>query len=301
MARVDISIVIVSYNTQKLLVDCIESVISNTHNVSYEIIIVDNASNDSSVTAVKNLSKKHKKIGVHIIENSENMGFAYANNQGIEVAQGEYYLLLNSDTYFVRDALHTMFELMESRQDVGIASCALRNPDSTMQASGGYSLNLRRLFFWVFFIDDLPIISRFIDSYHPHINHFQSSHEQGWVTGAFFMIRAKVVNDIGKLDPDYFMYVEEMDFSYRAILKGWKVLYDPRTSIIHIGQGSGTSQNALTQELLNVHKFFTKHLPGQASIAKLLLKAGTAKRMILFAILGQKQKSYIYGEIFKKL
>ena len=288
-----VSILIVNFNTKKLLVDCIESIYAHT-TLLFEIIVVDNASTDGSVAAVRKLNKKE----VTILSNKSNVGFAKANNQAISLAKGKYLLLLNSDTILTEDAIGRTVEYMNQHPKIGIASCKLLNPDGSLQPTGGYFPTLLRVFFWMSFIDDLPFISSLVLPFHPAASFYKQSRSLDWVTGAFFCVRAQVVRDIGGLDEDYFMYVEELDFCYRAKRKGWSVGYVPSTSIIHFGRASSTNEFAIVSEYKNLQLFYTKHFESQAQISRLLLKFGAITRRVLFAILGRPAQSRIYAKAF---
>lgn len=297
MSKVDVSIIIVSFNTRDLLLDCIHSVIKFTKNVSYELIVIDNDSKDGSVAALKKEFKTLKNLKV--ISNTSNLGFAEANNQGFKVAEGEYLLLLNSDTYFIENVLSKTFRVFEDPK-VGIASCQLLNKDRTIQPSGGYFPTPLRLLWWLFFIDDLPVLSSLLSSFHPKSTFFKKSHPQDWVTGAFFLIRKQCFDEVGEFSTDYFMYTEEMDYCYRAKKLGWGVWFEAQTAIIHLGQASGSSEYALTQEMRNVRLFIRKYHSSQYRVSYYLVKAGVLFRSVVFGILGKKSLSALYQTIYAK-
>lgn len=296
---IDLSVIIVSYNTKQLLVDCIKSVIKNTKGINYEIIVIDNASIDGSIKALKGLKVK-------VIENEENVGFARANNQGIRLSKGKYILLLNSDTIVRDNVLFHMVRWMDNNTRVGISSCALLNPDESIQGSGGYFPTLPRVFSWMT-IQDIPFVDNLIKPYHPvHRKSFNTgtdfyitSKELDWVTGAFFLIRRDAIDDIGLIDEDYFMYVEDLDYCYMARKKGWKVYYVADFGIIHIGGASGTSEFAIVSEYKNLQLFYKKHYPSwQLPILRLLLKIGALARITLFGILDGPRSAKIYAKAF---
>lgn len=297
MAKVDVSIIIVSFNTKELLIDCIKSVIKFTKNVSYEIIVVDNDSKDGSVSAVKKEFKALKNFKV--IANTSNVGFAEANNRGFKAAEGEFVLLLNSDTYFIENVISKMFRVFEDPK-IGIASCQLLNKDKSIQPSGGYFPTPLRLFWWLFFIDDLPVFSSILSSIHPKPSFFENSHKQDWVTGAFFLIRKQCLDEVGEFSTDYFMYTEEMDFCYRARKQGWGVWFESKAAIVHLGQASGSSEYALTQEMRNVRLFMRKYHSSQYRISYYLVKSGVLFRAIVFGILGKESLSTLYSTIYAK-
>jgi GT2 family glycosyltransferase len=156
----DLSIIIASWNSQKMTGETILSIIENTSGLSYEIIIIDNCSKDGSLALFEKYQKKYKNIVV--IKNAANMGFGYANNQGFEKARGEFVLMLNSDTLLYDNILFEMVFWMREHKKVGAATCALLNKDRTLQGSGGFFPTLSRVFCWMLFVDDLPYIDLFI-------------------------------------------------------------------------------------------------------------------------------------------
>lgn len=283
----DLSIIIVSFNTEKLTKECIQSVVKHTKGISYEFLVMDNISKDGSVNMLRGLSKK---LSLTLIENKENIGFGPANNQGMEKACGRYLLLLNSDTFVKDNTLGEMVKWMDKNPKVGISSCALKNKDGSLQGTGGYFPNLFRVFCWMFFIEDIPYLSKLIKPYHPmHPNSpfykgeefFKKAQERDWLTGAYLLFRREVVGDVGYFDKDYFMYVEEIDYAYRAKKKGWQVWFLPKWSIIHYGGASGTSGSATILEYKSLKVFYKKHYPKwQMPALRLFLKLGSLPRLL---------------------
>lgn len=305
----DLSIIIVSFNTKKLLLSCIGSVRKYTKEVDYRIIVVDNASHDGTQEAIKKIKD------IKPILNQENLGFAAANNQGIKLSQGRYILLLNSDTELHEDSLSKMVSWMDAHPEVGISSCMLLNPDKSIQETGGYFPTLFRVFLWATFLDDLPFIPRIFGSYHPHGSLYKKERELDWVTGAFFLIRNKVIEDIGLLDEKFFMYVEEVDYCYRAKNKGWKIRYVPNTSIVHLGGGSSSGESvkfkywsagkerSIIGEFNGLKRFYKKHYPvWQYPFLIFFLKLAALLRFFIFGFFGrQVHARTIYGKAFANI
>lgn len=290
-----ISVIIVSFNTQKLLKDCLNSIFKKTKGVEIQVIVVDNASSDGSQEMVrKNFPK------VTLIENKKNLGFAAGNNIGIKKAKGEHILLLNSDTRLVEDSLTKMVGFMEKNPKIGISSCQLIGENGEIQASGGFFPNLFLVFAWMFFIDDLPFVGKLIRSFHPHAPWYKSKHFQDWVTGAFFLISRNVVDQIGFLDENFFMYVEEMEYCFRAKKKDWQVVFAPITKIIHLGGQSSGTRRAIISEYQGLKYFFAKHKKRWETIPlRIFLRIGAVLRIFLFGIIKQdKEALKIYAEAF---
>lgn len=288
---IDISIIIVSFNTKKLLENCLLSIKMHAKGINYEVIVVDNASSES-ITGITSTT------GLKIIQNKKNLGFAKANNQGIKKAQGRYVLLLNSDTELVENSLMKMIKWMDKHQEVGIVSCKLVNADGSTQPTGGSFPTLWRVFLWASFLDDLPGVASIFGSYHPHTGQFfDEEHQQDWVIGAFMLIRREVVDNIGYLDEDFFMYGEDVEYCLRTREAGWEVWYTPLTQIVHLG--SKLTERTVIGEFSSLPKIYKKHFAfWQYPFLLLFLKLGAFLRMIFFAIRGEGETVKVYAKAF---
>lgn len=284
----DVSIIIISYNTKDLIEKCIKSIVKHTKKIRYEIIVVDNGSTDGSVDFLKKLS--NKSTNIQLIESNKNIGFGPANNLGIEIASGRYILFLNSDTIIHDNLICEMYEWMNKNKQYGISSCALKNTDGSYQGSGGYFPNLINVFSWMT-IQDLPFVDKLIKPFHPmkersifkNEDFYKQIHELDWVTGAFMYCRSEIFNEIIGFDEDYFMYTEEVDLCYRAKRAGWKVVYQPKWYITHLGGGSSTKEFAVLAEFEGVKTFFRKHYPRwQMPLLRFFLKVGSLLRIFVF-------------------
>ncbi len=305
---IDLSIIIVNYNTKKLIKDCLQSIINKTKGIDYEIIVVDNASQDGSVEWLTKQVGKYSFI--KLVKNKKNLGFAPANNQGIKKARGQYILLLNSDTIVKDNLLAEMVAWMEAHPKAGVVTAALINKDGSLQGTGGYFPNLFRVFAWMFFLENIPLVDRLIKPFHPmHPNSpfykgevfFKKPHQRDWVTGAFFLMRKKVVEEVGLMDEDYFMYVEEVDYCWRIKKAGWQVWFLPQWKIVHLGGASSTSEFALLSEYQGIKIFYQKHKPAwQGWLLKWLLKAGAALRFVVYNLLKRKELAAIYVKAFRQ-
>jgi GT2 family glycosyltransferase len=304
---IDLSIIIVSFNTKDLTKNCIESIIANTHKISYEIIVVDNASNDESVEEIRN-SKFSAKGGsasggkirneIKIIENNKNLGYSKANNIGIKAASGKAILLLNSDTLVLPNSIDQAYKHLE---EADILTINLQNEDRTNQQAAGFGPNLFNIFCWAFFIDDLPFLGNLIHPYQiSNKTYFNTSHDVDWVMGAFFMMKKEVWEKIGMLDENIFMYGEEMEFCHRARVAKFKVMYFASPSIIHYGMGSSeSSENAIVGEYKALRYFFNKNYSKMSSmIIDILLQISIGIRVIIYSALGSKRAQF-YAKAIK--
>lgn len=196
---------------------------------------------------------------------------------------------------------------MDDHPKVGISTCALVNPDKkTYQGSGGSFPTLGKVFAWMTFLDDIPGLDKLIKPYHPmhglspiHTNesYFKKAHKQDWLTGAFFLMRKSAMDTVGLFDEDFFLYVEEVELSYRFAKAGWEIWYLPDWKIVHFGSATIGSERALIFELQNIKLFYEKHYPKwQIPILTFILKFGALLRIIIFGILKGKDVAKIYAK-----
>ena len=220
-----LSIVIVAYNSVAVISECLESLRRNIRDLPYEIIIVDNHSNDDTVKIIREGFPE-----VKIIENSRNEGFGRANNAGIKHSTGEFIAFVNADIKMMDGVFHQILGIFESRPDVGIIGTQLYNADGTPQKSCFKFPNLFRRIVFLLPVYQLYIRNRTIPT------PIQEFREVEYVMGAFMTVRRKVIEDIGGgFDKTIFMYHEEMDFCYSARARGWKVILCAGERVIHYG------------------------------------------------------------------
>lgn len=301
----DLSIIVVSFNTKKMTLECLESIRKYTKNIGYEIIVVDNNSVDGSVDAITDLGFKD----ISIIKNKVNKGFGAANNQGINNANSRYVLLLNSDTIIQDNVLAKMITYMDKHPKTAVSSCALLNKDGSIQGTGGFFPTISRVFSWMFFIEDIPYADVLIKPFHPihgqsflydGTKFYKKSRSLDWVTGAFMMVRTDILQSVGGFDEDYFMYTEEVDLCYRIKKLGWNVDYVSEESIVHLGSASSTKEFSLLEEYKSIKLFYRKHMPKlQYPILRFFLKCGALLRIVLFRIIKGKEVSKTYVKAFK--
>lgn len=234
-----LSIVIVNYNTEALLKDCLQSVYAGANGTPLSIWVVDNNSRDNSVAMVKSCFPK-----VQVVENRCNVGFSKANNLVISRSQSDYVLLLNPDTLIIGDAIERMVKFMDQHPQVGIAGCKVLNRDGTLQLACRRSIPTPRVaFFRLTGLSRLFPKSKVMAEYNMTYTSPEETHEVGAVSGAFLMIRRKAIDEIGLLDERFFMYGEELDWCLRAKRAGWKVMYYPEAQIVHY-KGESTKYNS---------------------------------------------------------
>jgi len=223
----EVSIIIINWNTKELVLSCVESVYKSISKLSFEVIVVDNGSQDGSVEALKKLRFKNLKI----ISNEKNLGFAKANNIGITIAKGKYILLLNSDTEVKKRVIDKMVEFGKGKDDVGVVGAKLLNKDGSLQES----------------VFNLPTLTRVVRQYwfgqKGLLDKLSPKGEQPVeveaVVGAALLITPRARKEVGILSEKYFMYFEDLDYCRRVRKAGMKVYFLPSAEIYHYHGASG--------------------------------------------------------------
>ncbi|KKQ67178.1 MAG: glycosyltransferase [Candidatus Daviesbacteria bacterium GW2011_GWA2_38_24] len=296
----DLAVIILNYNTNKLTQDCIRSVLKNTKDIKYEIWVVDNASTDKSVEEIK---KNFPEI--NLIENKENGGFSKGNNLALKKAKVKYYLLLNSDTIVLDNALKNLVDFAKEN-NFDIVSCKLLNNDKSFQPNVGNLPKGLSLISWITGLDD--IFNKFnfnIGTYHLQDEKFyKNGMEVGWVGGTAMLIGSEVIEKIGYLDENIFMYAEDVDYCWRAQKAGFKVGWTNKAEIIHLGGGSSHSPkfNQWKGEFKGLLYIYQKYY-GRifAAFLKLLFYIFIAARALGFLLLGKLNHTKTYVQVFTQI
>lgn len=295
--QLDLSVIIVNWNTKKLLEDCLDSIYKFSKGISFEVIVVDNASQDGSQQIVK---KKFPKV--KLIENKDNLGFGKANNQGLKIAKGEYIMLLNSDTYQIENSFEKIVKKARELPNLGAFGPLLLHEDRTIQQSVGFFPHLPQVVWWMSFLDDLPGAT-FLKPYHvDHDSFYKKQHEVDWVTGAAIVVPKKVFDQLGGFDEAIFMYGEDFEWCFRIKKESYKIYFSPCARIVHIGQGSSNKipTRAFIGECRGIKYFYQKHKSrASLQIVRALLKIGALARIIIFLAMGRKETAKAYVEVFK--
>ncbi|NLE99442.1 MAG: glycosyltransferase family 2 protein [Anaerolineales bacterium] len=228
----DLSIVIVNWNTRELLRRCLQSLADSAANLGrcqVETIIVDNASTDGSSTMVRELFPQ-----AHLIENEANVGFARANNQAITQSVGRYIVLLNSDTEVFPGALETMIQFMDEHPKAAGCGPRLLNEDGTLQVSCHPMLTPMREFWRLVFLDRLWRRATYAQEQWD----VREPHPVEVIKGACLFLRRQALDQVGLLDDQYFFYTEEMDLCYRLLEARWELWWAPQAVVKHYGGAS---------------------------------------------------------------
>ncbi|MDR1729676.1 MAG: glycosyltransferase family 2 protein [Prevotellaceae bacterium] len=227
----DVSVIFVNYNTISLLKAAVDSVFEHTKNIQFEIIVVDNNSNDNSEIILK----KHYGDKIRYMKLSENIGFGRANNKGMEIAKGRNILFLNPDTILLNNALKFLSDFLDHNENAGACGGNLYQKDlspnfSFMRATPGFLTELN------FLTKNFLFRVYFGKSY--EFNFTEKPLKVAYVTGADMMVKASVLKETGGFDPDFFMYYEETELSNRINQKGYSIYSIPQAKIIHLEGGS---------------------------------------------------------------
>jgi hypothetical protein len=255
----DLSVIIVNYNTKKLTKQTIESCIRTIKDLDYEIWVVDNASTDGSQTYFQEL---FKEPFIHFIYNNDNLGFSKANNQAIERSTGEYVLLLNSDTIAHTDAINSCINYIRNHSDIGALGCKLilKNGALDHTCKRGFPTPEASLYYFLKFHKLFPNNQKY-GAYSLSYVPDDAINEVDAIVGAFMLLPRKVIEQVGLLDEDFFMFGEDLDWCYRIKDLGYKILYYPEAIVTHLkGQSSKKKRTKIIYEFHRaMYLFYKKH------------------------------------------
>jgi len=245
----DISIIIVNWNTRELLRKCLESVEATVRGLSREVIVVDNASADGSAAMLRECFPD-----VRVIENVENRGFGAANNQALRVMTGRYALLLNSDAVLTDNAVYELYSFIEGRPDAALACGQLLNADGSRQNSIAAFPSLLTL------MTNVPLLEYLFPKRFPSKRYtYQGPVEVDSGIGACLMVRKAAIDAVGMFDERYFFFFEETDWALQMRRAGWKVVYVPTAFIYHLqGQSIGRNVRSRIAFYRSRYQFFHK-------------------------------------------
>jgi len=252
----DVSVIIVNWNTRDILRDCLQSIFEETRDITYEVIVIDNASSDGSVEMVAAEFPQ-----VQLIANRANRGFASANNQGLAVAGGRYVLLLNSDTVVLANAIAKAARFADSHPDAAAVGCRVLNPDRTLQRTCFMFPSILNIVLSITYLYKMFPGSEFFGREKMSAWQRDDVREVEVVTGCFMLVRKEAIQQAGLMDEGYFMYAEEADWCWRFKRAGWRNLFTPEAQIIHLGgQSSKQVASKMTLQLrASILRFFRKN------------------------------------------
>ncbi len=256
--RPDLSVIIVNYNTRDTTLNAVQSVLDNPGILDIEIIVVDNASSDGSVDALRNAFPQ-----VTIVDTGHNGGYAWGNNVGIQRARGRYLLVLNPDTQIYAGTLEGAVRYMERNPDVGILGAYARLENRTQQLTTFRHVSLTSLF-WNMFVPNRVIRkSRYFGDQRYASLSSDLVQDVDVVAGCFMMLPRAVIDQVGAMDDRFFMYSEESEWCWRVKQAGLKVRYNPDIKILHFGAVStGQTSPWKSVEIAKGHILFLRFTRG---------------------------------------
>jgi GT2 family glycosyltransferase len=248
---VDLSICIPTRKAKTLLHECLRSICENTHNIQFEIIVVDNDSQDGTTEMLR-----EEFPAVQVIVNDYNAGFSRPSNQALRASRGRYALLLNNDAVVLPGALDRLVEFADAHPDAGIVGPKVLNRDGTMQKQCRRSFATPwDLFCYFSGLSSLFPQSRLFARYLVTYEDENATHTVDAVSGSCMLIRRTMLDQIGLLDERFFAYQEDADFCFRAHAAGWQVYYYPGAQIVHYG-GQGGSRAEPYRSIIEWHKSY---------------------------------------------
>ena len=243
-----LSIIIASFNTKEITLDCLTNLKNNLQKypVDYEVIVVDNGSKDGSPSMLRKLKKEWSNLKIELLKN--NLGYGKANNLGVSKSRGKYILYLNSDLIIEDLDISDILEILEKNRDIGALTVKVKLPNGNIDPAShrGFPTIWRSITYFSGlenFFKKTPLLSKVFGGYHlTHLN-LNEVHEIDSPTGAFLLSRREIINKIGGFDKSYFAYGEDLEMAYQIKSLGYKIIYYPLWSVLHIKSQSGLKNN----------------------------------------------------------
>jgi GT2 family glycosyltransferase len=284
-SKVDVSIVIVSWNTRDILRGCLNSVFEQTKSAAFEVILIDNNSHDGSSDMVRRDFPQ-----VTLIANAENRGFAAACNQGMLAASGRYILLLNPDTVVLDDAISRCIQYADRHIDVGVVGCQVLEGEDRITPTGFSFPSPLNIFLALSGLSRLFPRSRLFGR--PELSWWDrhSERDVDVVTGMFMLVRREAITQVGLMDEAYFVYSEEADWCYRFSQAGWRRVFTPSARIVHLDGGAKSTSQASKKMFVQLQKstmiYHRKNLGlGAWWLAKLIYIVSNFVRMVAWFVM----------------
>jgi GT2 family glycosyltransferase len=273
----DVSVIVVSYNTSALTRDTLRSVFEHTSGIDFEVIVVDNASQDGSAADIRAEFPR-----VRLLALTENLGFGRANNRGMEVARGRNLFLLNPDTLLHDNAVKTLSDWLDANPGCGVCGGNLideqgRPEHSFLRMLPGPAAQ------WNSLLGGLPSLVRY--GRNREYNHTRRPMDVGYITGADMMVRASVIAEVGGFDPDFFLYYEETELTARIRRAGYRVVSIPSVKITHLSRKSPIENEARSRRILQGWELYMRKVYGPEKarrINRLALFSAYAKAIVVF-------------------
>ena len=293
MKNMDLSVIILSFNTKDITKRCLSRLQSSVVSCQkrsgnkIEVIVLDNASEDGSAQMIKDEFPFVKLLALE-----ENTGFSKGNNLGMTKSKYPFILLLNSDVYLEEDSLYKALAYFKVNLNCDVLGAKLKYPSGKLQPSSGNLPNFLNTTFWIM---GIPAFHAFHPTNH---SYFSKAHQVGWVTGAFFMLKREVWENTLGFDENLFLYMEEVEWCKRILDHGFNIWYVPSIEVTHLHGASSqlNPQRLYTQELKGIKYYFKKYYAGNYFFLKIFLTLGLILRIIAFSLLGKTQRARAYVE-----
>jgi hypothetical protein len=300
MIKPIISVIILSFNTKKVTVECLERLRDSIAFLKepVEVIVVENGTDGTG-----DLIKK-KFPWVRVLEPHKNLGYSRGNNFGMRSSSKDssFFLLLNSDAFVEKETLKKSVEFMRKHKDCGVLGCRLRLEDGSIQSSGGFLPTPLSVCTWIYGIDLVPGLNYFLKAVHPkNSSFFSRARKVGWVMGAYFFLRREVLDKVGGMDENFFMYMEEVEWCKRISDAGFNIYYTPDFEVIHLDKASSKSNSDLIKrifvnEIGGILYFMNKYYKRQVWWISNMIKLGLVIRVLIFSFIGNKIRASAYKE-----
>jgi GT2 family glycosyltransferase len=274
----------VSYNTSELTLNCIKSIIDETKYIDYEIIVIDNNSNDNTVEQIK----LHFP-NVLIITNQENKGFAYALNIGIRCSSGDTVLSINSDTIVLDHAIEKSYKFLRDNSNIQILGIKLLNTDGSIQPSCRFLPSIANCLYEAFFLINLFPKNKIFGRYYMSYFDYNSTISIEWIKGTYMMIKKSVFERIGFFDDNYFLYTEETDFMFRANKANLKTVFFHEAEIYHLEGASSKKNPEKVYKMVHQRKLFyfrKNHKSPEKQVLIVIQYLAMVNRVIAYLIVG---------------
>lgn len=261
MQKVDLSIVIVTFNSEGTIRECIESIYDTIEKNSFEVLISDNSPNKNTQEAIKPLLSKYK--GMTYQFNDANLGFSKGNNAVVKKTRGEYVLFLNPDTMLHAKTVDGMIEFMKKHPDCGASTCAITTPTGAIDdtAHRGFPTPWRSFTHFAYLSKLFPKSKHFAGYSMGYLD-YSKLQEIDALAGSFMLMPHKLGEELGWWDEDFFFYGEDIDFCYRIKERGFKIYYVPQFTTLHIkGVSSGIKKESegISKATKSIQRMLTKH------------------------------------------
>lgn len=303
MNHLDLSIIILSYNTKDITGRCLDKLkvakeyCERKLNNKIQVIVVDNASSDGSAQMVKS-----DYLWVKLVASNENLGFSKGNNLVMKEVKNPFILLLNSDVYVEEESLYKALAYFRVNLNCGCLGARLNYASGKRQPSAGNLPNPLNIIFWIFGFSKLPLMGKLVPSFHPtDKSFFSKAHPVGWIMGAFFMLKREVFEATGGFDENLFMYMEEVEWCKRISNYKYKIWYVPTVEVVHL-HGASTNFDlspSFLNELKGIKYYILKHLKSLYVPLKIFLSFGLVLRVITFSLFGKTKRARVYLEGLK--